>query len=239
MNRLFENPARCVILFCGVALCGTATADDGQIEINQLCVSTGCFAGDYPGGFPIEINNPGSYVLTSDLVVPEGDSGIRVFADNVRLDLAGHTVSGPVSCTGDGPKCTPATTGFGITGGAEGLAVINGVVKGFGNNCLGFSGEGLLLRDLTVSNCQNDGINSVAAGIVESVLVFNNGGIGAFLEPDIIVRDSVFKNNGARGIWLGICSGNLLLSNGDVAQTPQEDCTVDDGSNVCGISPCP
>lgn len=238
MNRFLDIRAGLVVLFGGIAFCGTATADDGQIEINQLCVTAGCFAGDDPG-FPIEINNPGSYVLTSDLVVPGGDNGIRVFADDVRLDLVGHAISGPVSCTGDNPDCTPTTTGIGITGATESVAVINGVVKGFGNDCLGFSGEGLLLRDLTVSDCRNAGINSTASGIVESVLVFNNGGIGAFLDTDIRVRDSVFKNNGALGIRLGICSGNLLLSNGDAAGTTQENCSFDDGSNICGTSPCP
>lgn len=77
-------------------LAGTSLAN-GKIEINQLCVSTGCFAGD-DSSFPVEISEPGSYRLTSNLLVGGlGDpvAGIHIFASRVTLDLGGSVVEGP------------------------------------------------------------------------------------------------------------------------------------------------
>lgn len=238
MNRTPATFFSFAILFFGISVCVSAAADDGRIEINQLCVASGCFAGDDPG-FPVEINNPGSYVLTSDLVVPGATNGIRVFADDTRIDLGGFAVSGPVECTGGNPNCSPTTSGFGISGSVRNLVVTNGSVNGFGQSCIALSGEGMLLRELAIANCGDAGINSLATGIVESVIVINNGTIGGFLDSDIIVRDSVFKNNGSSGVTFGICRDNLFTSNGDADATPEEQCSQDDGSNVCGVGSCP
>jgi hypothetical protein len=43
-------------------------AVDGVLEINQACVSVGCFPGDL-AGFPVTISSTGSYRLTSSLDV--------------------------------------------------------------------------------------------------------------------------------------------------------------------------
>ena len=54
-------------------LSSPALATDGVLEINQACVVTGCVGSD-PGGFPVEIHTPGSYRLTSNLVVPDANT---------------------------------------------------------------------------------------------------------------------------------------------------------------------
>ena len=65
-----------LILLLFLTLTAPALASDGVIEINQTCaVQTGCIdnsggIGDTPG-FPVTIEIPGSYVLTSNLVVSE------------------------------------------------------------------------------------------------------------------------------------------------------------------------
>jgi hypothetical protein len=70
------------------------------------------------GGFPYKITKPGSYKLTSNLVVPAGVDGIDILSQDVTLDLNGFSITGPVVCTGDDPAtCPSATTGIGIKAG--------------------------------------------------------------------------------------------------------------------------
>ena len=66
-----------------VAIPISAYGVDGQIKIAQTAGTT----------FPITINEPGSYVLTSNLIVATGNA-ININADNVTLDLNGHTIHG-------------------------------------------------------------------------------------------------------------------------------------------------
>ena len=56
MQQRNALPALLLLLLSALA----AHADQGSLEINQLCVASGCFAGDSPG-FPVEITQPGSY----------------------------------------------------------------------------------------------------------------------------------------------------------------------------------
>ena len=71
-----------------------ASAADGVIEINQACATiTGCSPSDKPG-FPVTITS-GSYILTSDLVVPAEVHGISTEAiRNTSLDNANYGISG-------------------------------------------------------------------------------------------------------------------------------------------------
>lgn len=88
-----------------VALSSPAAAGDGRIEINQASIISG------PTGYPFTIGAPGSYVLTSDLVVPDATTGIRVDADGVFLDLNGFAIRGSHVC--DQVTCALGT-GYGI-----------------------------------------------------------------------------------------------------------------------------
>jgi hypothetical protein len=73
-----------------LAFAPQAQAVDGVLEINQTCaVNTGCFAGD-TAGFPITINTQGSYVLTSNLDLPDvNTTGIEVTVGIVTIDMNG------------------------------------------------------------------------------------------------------------------------------------------------------
>ena len=52
---------------------------------------SGCFPGDSQG-LPVEIDTPGSYVLTSSLA-STGSSAISISSPQVTLDLAGFQVA--------------------------------------------------------------------------------------------------------------------------------------------------
>jgi hypothetical protein len=115
--------------------CAPAFAADGALEINQDCALAGCFASDF-AGFPVEIASSGTYVLTSDLTVPEFGAGIvlNASAGSITLDLQGHTMDGGGRCTGTPvTACTAsAQTGIELTGlGAGRLTVRNGALRGF------------------------------------------------------------------------------------------------------------
>ena len=63
-----------------------AFAVNGVAEINQTSVNAG-------GGFPVTISQPGSYVLTSDLVVPDANTtGVSIQTADVTLDMNGFSI---------------------------------------------------------------------------------------------------------------------------------------------------
>lgn len=72
-----------------------ALAVDGVVLIDQNKVFAGNVTpGDVPG-FPVSINQPGSYRLAGNLTVPAGLNGIEINADGVTLDLNGFAINGP------------------------------------------------------------------------------------------------------------------------------------------------
>jgi len=91
-------------------------AQDGVLEINQLCVAAGCFEGDDPG-FPVEIINAGSYRLTSNIIVTSAfTTAIEATGpQNLTIDLNGFGMFGITDCSGGVVTCTNTGTGDGIT----------------------------------------------------------------------------------------------------------------------------
>lgn len=216
---------------------------DGQFEINQLCVGTGCFAGDAPG-FPVTISQSGSYRLTSNLNVPLGFNGIQVdsIARNVSIDFSGFALIGPAQCTGEIPTCSPPGTGNGLAGPSPGnISIFNGAIRGFPDNGVIFSSANLSIKDMRISENGDAGIDLINEGLIDSVIVSDNGGRGAFTNGTTLISNSVFSNNGAHGVRFGICRGNTFNSNGGInpGSIPEEDCTADDGTNYCNGTLCP
>lgn len=106
-----------------LALAIPAFASDGVLEINQTCATqTGCFTGD-TAGFPVTINESGSYRLTSNLLVGNAGSGISITSDDVAIDLMGFTLRG------SSPQGSGVATG--ISGESARISVSNGSVVGF------------------------------------------------------------------------------------------------------------
>ena len=191
-----------------VAAPAVAAASDGVIEINQAsALAGGVTASDAPG-FPVTLTSSGSFVLTGDLVLPDANTtGIVVLADDVRIDLAGFSIRGVVSCApaADAVVCTPAGTGIGIESQSELTRVRDGVVRGMGG----------------------DGIRVADAARVEDVIVSDNGGNGIETGLFALIRDVLAQRNGARGIELGGSSrvvGAQAFLNGN--------CGVRGGTNV-------
>lgn len=202
-----------------------ADATDGVIEINQArALAGGVTPSDTPG-FPVTIDTPGSYRLTSNLTVPDADTtAIAVpSADNVTLDLNGFSILGPTVCTGSPPSltCSPLGDGVGVNASnRSNITVANGTVRGMGSVGI-FTGPNSLIKE---------------------VHVLSNGWNG--IQPDGgIVIDNTVRSNKNIGInFLGSCgaiSGNMVESNGSAGISTTLGTTVSGNSvrsNVIGIN---
>ena len=175
---------------------GYVLSGGGSLEINQVCIETGCFPGD-EAGFPVQINVPGKYILTSGLTVDDPYThAISVSADNVRIDLNGVTIQGPNTCDLDAGTCSPAGGGRGIMlvdfNARKGIHVVNGQIDGFGNYCMEVGVSGLA-ADLTLSNCFA-GISAGRGAVVERVRAYNNR-YGIDMTGEAMIRDSSSMDN--------------------------------------------
>lgn len=150
-----------------------ADASGGAIELNQTCATaTGCGAGD-TAGFPITTSGRGRYVLTSNLVVSGSADGVHL-PDGAALDFAGFEISGPVSCPLG--SCPPSTTGSGIVGGSD-VALENGRVRGFGEDCVAL-GTGGKVERMQISQCARHGIRTGSGSVVARNQIREVGGNG-------------------------------------------------------------
>ncbi len=92
-----QSIAACAAVF--LLLAADAMASEGVIEINQAAALAGGITPSDTPGFPVTLDQPGSYRLTGDLDFittdedPFGISGIVITAEDVSLDLGGFSVS--------------------------------------------------------------------------------------------------------------------------------------------------
>ena len=220
-------------LFVLALLAGSpVAASDGVHEINQTCaVQTGCFPGDTPAGFPVLITGPGSYRLTSNLIVPnENTDGIVVQASDVGIDLNGFAIL-RLGCEATTVNCTPTSgTGAGIRRTAasrRAISVRNGSIVGMGEwgVVLGNQGEASNLRvrwnrvggifaDIgsTISDCQafqnaGTGIDTTPGkATISGSRADGNGGVGFLAGDDANISNSSAYQNGTFGIKAGQAS---------------------------------
>jgi len=159
------------VLLLSAALPGTAFAVDGQIAITQAKAMAGSVTpGDAPG-FPVSITQPGSYVLSSVLVVPDANtSAIVIAADHVTLDLNGFAILGPVDCSGGLLPCagTPGNLfngGRGVTTDAVrfNITIRNGTVQGMGGTGIRLEGDSHLVEYVHARSNGFGGISIIAS----------------------------------------------------------------------------
>jgi hypothetical protein len=183
-----------------------AQAGDGRLEIHAACVAAGCFAGDAPG-FPVETSAGQSYVLTSNLAVPNANTTGVELAARAVLDLNGFAIEGTTSCSGIPVVCTGTGTGDGVM--AEGDATVrNGTVRRMGR--WGIYGQGIRVEGVLVEQNGDDGIRSggsaeVGASLIRDCRVQHNGNDGLDFAwghggQGSQVIGNVFFQNGRHGV---------------------------------------
>lgn len=211
---------RTLMFFALAVALPPAMAADGAIEINAACVADGCFAGDSPG-LPVEIGNSGSYVLTSNLTVPDAaTTAISISTADVTLNLNGFTLSGPVSCTGTPATCSTSGVGNGVQANASRIHVYDGNVVGFGGAGIAVGAEGRL-DNLRVASNGGIGISVAAPGVtISDCKVVRNGGVGidAYnLQAMLELSHSLIRGNGGYGarVQSGVVTNNRFSHNAD------------------------
>ena len=169
-----------------VAFTLTAQAADGVFEINQAIVEAN-------GGFPYVISEPGSYILTGNLTVPdENTTAIEVQADHVTVDLNGFAIIGPVQCTAENGSVSCSTVGTGVGVRAQALTALIARLVGEPTNTV--------VRNGTIRGMGAEGVN-ITSGRVEGVRALENGENGIAV-GDGIVRGCLAELNGVGGISL-------------------------------------
>ncbi|GAA0716588.1 hypothetical protein [Dokdonella soli] len=203
------------ILALALAPLIASAAGGGAFEINQDCAIAGCFAGD-GAGFPITISAPGSYVLTSDLLVTAaGANAININASPVDLNLNGHTIDGGGSCTGmPVTSCTPGAGSAGISAYAGGAPV--GALHIHDGTIRGFTGSAASTAAIYISDA-GDGTVLERLNIVENygnaAVQFYTSGAGGTVR----LRDSQVARNGSHGVNRAGGAIKLIVENSDIS----------------------
>jgi len=188
-------------------------AADGQIKIAQTSNTS----------FPIIIDQPGSYVLTSNLKVEtSGTIAIKIDTDNVVLDLNGHTI-----------QCTRSSgTGISVSG-KYNISIKNGTISGFGN--------GVYLYTYT-----NDDLGG--GRLIENIHVRLNGIYGILAYYTTIINCSAERNTTGMQVHysnLKNCSANHNSGFGIKADySSLTNCTATGNGNIgfnvslCSLTNC-
>jgi hypothetical protein len=181
-------------------------AVDGQVELNQAqATATGTYQ-------TLVITQPGSYKLTSNLIVPDSRTGISIEVDDVTLDLNGFTIQGP----GTGGSASGISSSL-----SNNSRVHNGTVRDFRTNCIQL-GSFARVENVLVTSCGGDGITLQPSSRVRSSTSMSNSGIGIVMGAWGVVEDSVIQDNAGGQISLG-------------AEGRVEGCTVNSFDPTMGI----
>lgn len=170
-----------------------ATATEGVLEINHACaVGGGCFGGD-GAGYPVTIDEPGSYRLTGNLTPPDiNTSAIEISVNDVTLDLAGFAIIFPGNGCVSQANC-PQGSGDGVSGGRR-TAIRNGIIKNAGRRGISLSDIAIVER-IRVDGCGENGIVLGPRGILLGSHVNSCGANGASLGGNTTFSHNVFAFN--------------------------------------------
>jgi parallel beta-helix repeat protein len=214
-----------------------ATPALAQTTITQAKAADGIGGCDAPG-FPVTICAPGSYVLKSNLRVPnQNTTAIHVVANDVTIDLNGFAIFASSRCLAPvGEPCPSDGRGVDATD-RWNVAVLNGTVRGMGefgvivgprgrvervraltNGFVGIMapGFGSTVVGNTVANNADDGIRAGFGSTVTGNTAEDNGGDGIRCGNACTVAGNTAHQNGKNGIIAleSTVVGNTALRNG-------------------------
>jgi len=205
-----------------------AGAVDGAIQLNQArAIRGGLSASDVPG-FPITLDAPGHYVLTSDLEVSDPDAGgILVATSNVSIDLNGFRIwcAACGGVVGSGKGITRSV--FGI----EDTTVRNGTVHLFGSDGIALTGDRTRIAGVRAIANGGHGIHVGQSARVDRSIAFLNGADGIRASSHAAVSDSIVARNGSNGVrtTIGAAVRRTLA-----LQNARHGIETDQGSSVSG-----
>lgn len=181
------------------------------------------------------ISTPGSYYLQANIDGP-ALTGIEIAAANVTLDLGGFALQGRFS----------SSDGIRVEGTLTNIKVVNGTLTGWqtGINMSDgpSSSSANVFENLTVSDCQQDGIDTGRSSIVRNCIATRNAGGGFRIGSGSVVSQCAANSNAqwgflAVGSSISNCSatrseGSSLGDGFFVTTSTLSDCMA---SDVAGI----
>lgn len=204
-------PRLALIAALALASPGPVRAADGTIDL--------LIAPDTASG----ISAPGSYRVVDDVTLTANITAITVTADNVTIDLGGHTITGAVTNFQLGIRAT----------GRKNVTVMNGNIIGMGDSAIELGPRGVI-RNVRAEGNNTAGGNAVLAvgdgSLVEACVVSGNSpATGAVVGIDAgndcrvignIVAGNVSPDSSSRGIVVKVGStveGNTVKGNKSVS----------------------
>ena len=163
-------------------------------------------------------------------------NGIIIGADDITLDLNGHTISGDGKPVRRCPRRQPCDMGV-FNDRHDGVTVRNGSLRGFGVGVLIGGVRGNRLVGLSSSHNQYFGfvIADSARSVIRDSSATDNprpdgDGLGVFMSHDLRIVNNSFRRNGQIGIHIENSTGNLIkgnefVGNGDFGVFVQADGT--------------
>lgn len=148
-----------------------------------------------------KISQPGSYYLTGNLAGASGKHGIEISADNVTIDLMGHSLDGaPGSLSGivnDGARVS--------------VVVRNGTLREWGSHgVLLINTTSAMVERVIVHGCGGGGITAAGNSIVLDSSAYQNGGVGISVTTNGVISGCSARENGENGIAAG--NGSAIVS---------------------------
>ena len=202
----------------------SAAADNGRIEINQAAALAGGVTQTDTPGFPVTLDQPGSYVLTGNLQVPSGAHGILFETSDAGLDLNNFSIFGPGTCAGT----SGAITCSGVVGTTYGISAItsgdgnririhDGFVRGF-QTCIRLLGESVI-DSVIVRDCSSAGIVSDGSLVTDSRVMFTgNRGIQGEAASPVFVRGNVVSHTQDENMWNASALGGNSCDDGSCSR---------------------
>ena len=163
-------------------------------------------------------------------------NGIIIGADDITLDLNGHTISGDGKPVRRCPRRQPCDMGV-LNDRHGGVTVRNGSLRGFGVGVLIGGVRGNRLVGLSSSHNQYFGfvIADSARSVIRDSSATDNprpdgDGLGVFMSHDLRIVNNSFRRNGQIGIHIenstaNLIKGNEFVGNGDFGVFVQADGT--------------
>ena len=169
-----------LILLLVITVPISAYGVSGQIKITQ------------PQSFPIVIDQPGSYVLTSNITVSTINTKcIEIDANDVTLDLNGHTLMGPGKTSGSNDSGIYASEKNNIT-------IKNGTIQNFGKSGIVLSGSNHQIKDVMFCSNGLHGISIISSIIINCTASYN-GSHGIYASYSTITN-CITDSNDSHGI---------------------------------------
>ncbi len=192
-------------------------------------------AGDDPAcGDTITVNT----TLHADLVDCPSN-GLVIGADDLTLDLNGHTIGGDAALQNPCPDDTSCDVGVDNLGGYSGVSVVNGSLTGFDFGVVVGRADHNVLSRLTVTDNNSSGIvvfDSTQVRIERSKIARNGldtdfSGLGIFSSSGGVLAHNVVVRNGDIGLYAEGMDDHRIVGN-TFARNPEAGMSFDGADNV-------